>query len=104
MDRPKIVKYKEPERAEDYPVGATFRAGHLVQANAGWRTFRPVIDEDKCIKCLRCFLVCPDGAIDKSGENLEIDYNFCKGCGICAHECKVGAIRMVKEGADEDGR
>jgi len=101
MDRPKIVSYKDPERIEDYPCGA-FKAGHFVQGNAGWRVFRPVIDHDKCVMCLRCFLVCPDGVIDKSGEQLEIDYNFCKGCGVCAHECKVGAITMVREGGEEN--
>jgi len=103
MDRPKIVEYNMPECVEDYPLGA-FCAGHLVRGNAGWRVFRPVIDHDKCINCLRCFLVCPDGVIDKSGEQLEIDYDFCKGCGICAFECKVGAIRMVKEGDQADER
>jgi pyruvate ferredoxin oxidoreductase delta subunit len=101
MDRPRIVEYSKPSRVEDYPCGA-FKAGHLVQGNAGWRVFRPVIDHEKCVFCLRCFLVCPDGAIDKSGEKLEIDYSFCKGCGVCAHECKVGAISMVREGDESD--
>lgn len=60
------------------------------------RTFRPVIDTEKCVKCLRCFLVCPDGAIDKSGEHLEIDYDYCKGCGVCNRACKLGAITHGK--------
>jgi len=102
MDRPKIVKYEKPSRIEDYPCGA-FQAGHLVMSNAGWRVFRPVIEQDMCVKCLRCFLVCPDGAIDKSEEQLEIDYNFCKGCGVCAAECPAGAIKMVREGDEADG-
>lgn len=101
MDRPKIVRYEKPGRVEDYPCGA-IRVGTLVQDNAGWRILKPVIDHGKCVMCLRCFLLCPDGVIDKSGEILEIDYRFCKGCGICARECKVGAIEMVREGGDED--
>jgi pyruvate ferredoxin oxidoreductase delta subunit len=28
----------------------------------------------------------------------EVDLYHCKGCGICAHECRKGAIRMVEEG------
>ena len=58
---------------------------------------RPVIDAEKCVRCLRCFLLCPDGAVDKSGERMEIDYDYCKGCGICCRACKPGAITMVKE-------
>jgi pyruvate ferredoxin oxidoreductase delta subunit len=46
---------------------------------------------------MRCFLVCPDGVIDKSGNRLEIDYDFCKGCGICAFVCPKGAITMARE-------
>jgi Pyruvate/2-oxoacid:ferredoxin oxidoreductase delta subunit len=26
-----------------------------------------------------------------------IDYDYCKGCGICAHECPRHAIEMVEE-------
>ena len=79
------------------PQGPTFPAGQLHEISAGMRTFRPVIDASKCIHCLRCFLVCPDGAIDKSGEMLEIDYNYCKGCGVCKRACKPEAISMEKE-------
>lgn len=27
----------------------------------------------------------------------EIDYDYCKGCGICANECPTKAIEMVPE-------
>jgi pyruvate ferredoxin oxidoreductase delta subunit len=27
-----------------------------------------------------------------------IDYEYCKGCGICAEECPADAIKMVEEG------
>lgn len=74
-----------------------FRRASCMTSAPGMRTFRPVIDTEKCVKCLRCFLVCPDGAIDKSGEHLEIDYDYCKGCGVCNRACKLGAITMVKE-------
>jgi Pyruvate/2-oxoacid:ferredoxin oxidoreductase delta subunit len=29
---------------------------------------------------------------------VEIDYDYCKGCGICANECPAKAIAMVEEG------
>ncbi len=63
-----------------------------------WRVERPVVDEDKCIKCWLCWLYCPEDVISE-GENgfPQIDLTFCKGCGVCADVCPVDAIRMVKE-------
>lgn len=98
MNRPKVATFVPPKKLADYPLGPAFTSGYLAETNAGMRTFRPVIDSKKCVKCFRCFLLCPDGAIDKSGDSLAIDYDFCKGCGICAYECKPKAITMKKEG------
>ncbi len=72
-------------------VGAVGKTGK-------WRTFRPVIDREKCIKCLLCWLYCPDAAIVRDeNDNVFVNYDYCKGCGICAHECPRKAIKMVKE-------
>ena len=86
-------------KLSDYPEGYVCpNPGTSVNCyTGGWRTFRPVIDTEKCVKCLRCFLVCPDGAIDKSGEHLEIDYDYCKGCGVCVNECKFDALTLISE-------
>lgn len=97
MNRPKLSPPVPAGTIETLPMGPSTYAGHLVDVSSGMRTFRPIIDTEKCIRCLRCFLVCPDGTIDKSGETLEIDYDYCKGCGVCAKECKFDAIAMVKE-------
>lgn len=63
----------------------------------GWRTFKPIIDKEKCIACWRCWDFCPDGAILKKDEKACVDYDYCKGCGICAYECPTKAIEMVYE-------
>ena len=71
----------------------------------GWRTFKPVIDLDKCIQCMFCWVYCPDTAVIlEEGKVARFDYDHCKGCGICAHECppKASAITMVAEGCDID--
>jgi pyruvate ferredoxin oxidoreductase delta subunit len=59
-----------------------------------WRTFRPVVDREKCNACGLCAQYCPEAAIN---EELEVDLDYCKGCGICANECPKKAIAMVRE-------
>jgi 2-oxoacid:acceptor oxidoreductase delta subunit (pyruvate/2-ketoisovalerate family) len=51
-----------------------------------------------CFGCDNCYGVCPDNAIIKLGDgSYEIDYDYCKGCGLCAVECPCGAIEMEPE-------
>ena len=68
-----------------------------------WRVLRPVLDENLCIPaksgkmaCFSCWLYCPDGVISRTIPPT-IDTVYCKGCGICAEHCPVGAIQMVEE-------
>jgi 2-oxoacid:acceptor oxidoreductase delta subunit (pyruvate/2-ketoisovalerate family) len=51
-----------------------------------------------CFNCDNCYGYCPDNAIVKHPDgSMEINYNYCKGCGICASECPCGAIKMVSD-------
>jgi 2-oxoacid:acceptor oxidoreductase delta subunit (pyruvate/2-ketoisovalerate family) len=52
-----------------------------------------------CFECDNCYGVCPDNAVIKlgPGKRFAINYDYCKGCGICATECPCGAIQMVPE-------
>jgi 2-oxoacid:acceptor oxidoreductase delta subunit (pyruvate/2-ketoisovalerate family) len=51
-----------------------------------------------CFHCDNCYGYCPDNAIIKQANgNLEINYDYCKGCGICATECPCGVIKMVPD-------
>lgn len=67
-----------------------------------WRVYKPTLDKEKCVKCLRCWIFCPEGAIKRHKDgSVEINYDYCKGCGVCANECKVKAIIMEREGKEE---
>lgn len=66
-------------------------------SKADWRTFKPIVEMEKCIGCNQCWMVCPDGAIEMVEGKSIIDYNYCKGCGICKEECPVDAIEMRSE-------
>jgi len=51
-----------------------------------------------CFGCDNCYGVCPDNAIVKLADGqYEIDYDYCKGCGLCAAECPCGSIEMTPE-------
>jgi pyruvate ferredoxin oxidoreductase delta subunit len=63
-----------------------------------WRSQRPVVDKNKCVKCGLCALYCPEGCVSQQPDgNFEANLYYCKGCGICRHECPVKAISMVEE-------
>ena len=86
-----------PRTLSEIPEAPAYEAGYLVSKNAGWRNIRPVIDKNKCVGCLQCYLYCPDGVIYKQDGKVAVDYDFCKGCGICKKICKPGAIAMEAE-------
>lgn len=54
---------------------------------------------NQCDSCDLCRIFCPDLCITRNEKinAIEIDYDFCKGCGICAFICPKGAIEMVLE-------
>jgi pyruvate ferredoxin oxidoreductase delta subunit len=63
-----------------------------------WRLKKPIIENSKCTKCLLCWLYCGEGAILRTKDNeISIDYDYCKGCGVCAEVCPAKAITMIKE-------
>lgn len=66
-------------------------------------------DEEKCINCHRCWLVCPDLAIErKLGEDGEyhvcgVDEYHCKGCLQCVRICPKEALTEKKKKFTEGG-
>jgi NADPH-dependent glutamate synthase beta subunit-like oxidoreductase len=56
-----------------------------------------------CFSCDNCWTLCPDMAVLKTeepsadGSHYVFDYDYCKGCGLCAHECPCGYIAMKSE-------
>ena len=95
----------------DFAHTTCYDGGYLVAKNAGWRNMRPVLDAGKCTGCLQCYLYCPDGCIfrpapqtaDAAGTAaVVIDYDFCKGCGVCVEVCRFGALAMVPESEGDE--
>lgn len=87
-----------------------------------WRSQRPIFDAAKCVQCFACWRFCPDSCILTAGGPQAkeasprsvnwvvraqmprwpawtvagVDYEFCKGCGICADRCPTGALTMER--------
>jgi len=97
-----VAKPMEEIRWQDLEIGAAVsEPGCSREYKTGsWRSLRPVVDQEQCIRCGVCWLYCPDVAINRSEEgHFQTDVEYCKGCGICARECPVGCITMVIEEA-----
>jgi len=97
------VKERKDPTWKELPIGGLITEAGSAEKykTGGWRAERPVWDSEKCINCLICWVYCPDSAIkvNEEGKHAGIDYDHCKGCGICAEECppKVKAYKMVAE-------
>ncbi len=72
--------------------------GGLDETNALFEA-RRCLSCGNCFECDNCYGVCPDNAVIKlgAGKRFEFNYDYCKGCGICAAECPCGAIVMEPE-------
>ena len=72
--------------------------GGLTESNALFEA-RRCLSCGNCFECDNCYGVCPDNAVIKlgPGQRFAFNYDYCKGCGICAAECPCGAIDMVAE-------
>ena len=72
--------------------------GGLDESNAQFEA-RRCLSCGNCFECDNCYGMCPDNAVIKlgPGAGFKINYDYCKGCGICAAECPCGAIAMVPE-------
>jgi 2-oxoacid:acceptor oxidoreductase delta subunit (pyruvate/2-ketoisovalerate family) len=60
----------------------------------------------RCTMCHNCLIFCPDVSIllqEKPESGYEIDYDYCKGCGICQAECPRRAITLEEEESGGEG-
>jgi 2-oxoacid:acceptor oxidoreductase delta subunit (pyruvate/2-ketoisovalerate family) len=72
--------------------------GGLDETNALFEA-RRCLSCGNCFECDNCYGVCPDNAVIKlgAGQRFRFNYDYCKGCGMCASECPCGAIDMQPE-------
>jgi 2-oxoacid:acceptor oxidoreductase delta subunit (pyruvate/2-ketoisovalerate family) len=88
------------------------RLGDFGEVNPGLDRETVVAEGQRCFscgtcnRCDNCLIFCPDVSIRRRGDwtnayptypYFEVDYDYCKGCGICASECPRRAITMEEE-------
>lgn len=86
-------------RITDTDAGRVGPGSFLENKTGSWRTFMPVLNQENCNYCLICWFYCPEGCMKRNDDNkaLSIDFDYCKGCGVCEEVCPKDAVKMVRE-------
>ncbi|MBS3166843.1 4Fe-4S binding protein [Candidatus Woesearchaeota archaeon] len=87
------------KKSSEMEIGGLLNSNTSKEFKTGdWRTKKPIYNKAKCTKCLKCVVYCPESCIlQKKGVITKIDYDYCKGCGICVTVCSSGALTMQEE-------
>ncbi len=100
--------YAPAARAEPpkLPVGKRTDQAEIIGSLSEGEVYREAdrcLSCGNCLACDNCWTYCPDNAVLKTvelasdGSHYVFDFEYCKGCGICAKECPTGYIRMRPE-------
>ncbi len=110
-----LAYFEELERTEQSQMPLEERVRGFEEVNLGFGEEEAQAEAERCFSCGTCnlcdtcFIFCPDVAIVRTpplspptfggdeGGGYEINYDYCKGCGICAEECPRYAISIEEE-------
>ena len=70
---------------------------------ADWRIVKPIYNRDICIDCQNCWVFCPDTSIiSRDKIMIGIDFDHCKGCGICVEVCPTNPKSLLMFNEQQD--
>ena len=99
-----LAYFEELERTEQPQRPVEERVRGFEEVNLGFSEEEAQTEAERCFSCGTCnlcdtcLIFCPDVAITRvDHRGYEINYDYCKGCGVCAEECPRNAISIEEE-------
>jgi 2-oxoacid:acceptor oxidoreductase delta subunit (pyruvate/2-ketoisovalerate family) len=99
-----LAYFDEEPRTPQPQRNAAERIKDFAEVNQGFSESDAQREAERCFscgtcnQCDTCWLFCPDVAIHRvDHQGYEVNYDYCKGCGVCAEECPREAIVMEEE-------
>jgi 2-oxoacid:acceptor oxidoreductase delta subunit (pyruvate/2-ketoisovalerate family) len=108
-----LAYFTEEPRTTQPQRPAAERIKDFSEVNLGFAESDALREAERCLscgtcnQCDTCWLFCPDVSIRRVGpvqltlgwgaQAYEVDYDYCKGCGVCAEECPREAIAIEEE-------
>lgn len=95
--------FKKRERVEPEKLEPFERVRNFEEI---WKAFKESALISECERCFscgvcnacdNCWVFCPDVSIIRNEDEYSVNYDYCKGCGICAKECPRSVIDMEEE-------
>ncbi len=93
---PRIIK---PRLLKEERVRSFAEIDLNISADLAMREAARCFNCGLCNQCDNCRLFCPDLSVirEDTPEGRRIDYDYCKGCGICVVECPRNAMVLEEE-------
>jgi len=96
--------FEEIERMKIPQIPSEERVRTFSEVNLGFSEEEAIVEAERCFSCGTCnlcdtcLIFCSDVAIARVDEKgYEVNYDYCKGCGVCAEECPRYAISTIEE-------
>ncbi len=100
-----LAYFEHAGRNERAKLPVPERVGDFREVSAGLTEQGALKEAGRCFSCgvcngcENCYIFCPDLSVimDAGLVKYRINYDYCKGCGICIAECPRNALSVEKE-------